>query len=122
MTDWLTKGKDATTPATRLLQRWIPFIVSVILTPVALVLGVLSAGSGHGNYLLAKIIFPYTMLSTVLFNSITNSFLFIAVAQLPLYGLFLTLKNKKKIGIYILLVIHILSASLCIFFVGEGFS
>ena len=121
MTDWQPKGKDTTIPQTGLLRRWLPLIVSVILTPVALVLGFLSAGSGHGNYLLAKIIFPYTMLSTVLFNSITSPFLLVAAAQLPMYGLILSLADKRRVVVYTLPVIHILFASLCIFFIPEGF-
>jgi hypothetical protein len=42
-----------------------------------------SAGAGHGNYLGAKVFYPYTMLSAFVLNSITVSFMLLAVLQYP---------------------------------------
>ena len=55
---------------------WVPMIASLIVTPVALLMGIGSAGAGHGDYLLAIILFPYTLLSTLVFDSITPPFIY----------------------------------------------
>ena len=70
-------------------------IVSLIVTPLALLLGIGSAGAGHGDYRLAMILFPYTMLSAAIFNSITNPFIILAIIQFPLYGIALGHANEK---------------------------
>jgi len=49
---------------------WTPLILSLIVTPLFLFAAVASAGAGHGSYILAKILFPFTLLSTMLFGSI----------------------------------------------------
>lgn len=41
-----------------------PFLVSIMATPVFLLAAAVFAGAGDGSYLLAKILFPFTMLST----------------------------------------------------------
>lgn len=52
----------------------------------ALFFVVTAAGAGHGTYLPAKILFPYTMLSTALFDEVTVPFSLLALVQFPLYG------------------------------------
>ena len=74
---------------------WIPVIVSFFLTPIALLLGVGSAGAGHGDYRLAMMLFPYTMLSTFVFDSITVPFIVLAIVQFPLYGIALGYANQR---------------------------
>jgi len=49
----------------RLVDRLIPFGISLILTPFALLAGFLSAGAGEGNWILAKGLFPYAFLHFV---------------------------------------------------------
>ena len=48
-------------------------------------LGLMSAGAGHGDYFLAKILFPYTLLSTAAFDRIEPPFMFLLI-QYPVYG------------------------------------
>jgi hypothetical protein len=74
---------------------WIPVIVSLLLTPIALLLGVGSGGAGHGDYRLAMMLFPYTMLSTFVFDSITVPFIVLAIIQFPLYGIALGYANQR---------------------------
>ncbi len=49
---------------------------------------------GHGDYLLAKLLFPITMLSTLLTGPITDPFLAFGVLQFPLYGMMLGFANQ----------------------------
>lgn len=74
---------------------WIPVICSLIVTPVALLLGIGSAGVGHGDYFAAMLLFPYTMLSVVAFDSIPLPFILLAVAQFPAYGIGLGYANER---------------------------
>ena len=94
---------------------WTPLIVALVVTPPALLLGIGSAGAGHGDYFWAKILFPYTMLSTVLFESITVPFLVLAIVQFPLYGLSLGYaKGKRRLAgrAAVLLSAHLLAVVL----------
>ena len=70
-------------------------LASLIVTPIALILGVGSAGAGHGNYRLAMILFPYTLLSTSVFDSITPPFIILAIIQFPIYGFALGYAYEK---------------------------
>jgi hypothetical protein len=61
-------------------------VLGILMTPVAAMLGIISGGAGHGDYLLAKLLFPFTMLSTLALGSITPPFVLLALAQFPAYG------------------------------------
>jgi hypothetical protein len=101
--------------------KWI--IISLIATPIALVLALFSAGAGHGDYILAKILFPYTMWSTVLSGTITPVFLIIAVAQFPIYGMILAYSDKRRTLVAgVLASVHLFAVVLCFFLVSESFS
>ena len=104
---------------------WRLFLVLLILTPFALLAGFASAGAGHGNYLLAKIVFPYTMLSTLVFDVITAPFLVLAFVQFPIYGAVLGLSNQRGVLRYALLslsIVHLGAVVMCLFSIGENFS
>jgi hypothetical protein len=104
---------------------WVPLIVSLIVTPIALLLGVASAGAGHGDYRLAMILFPYTLLSAVIFDSITTPFIILAIIQFPLYGIALGYANKKGrlAAMSILLcVVHGVASTAMLLVANENFS
>lgn len=62
-------------------------IFGLSATPVALLLALFSAGSGHGDYVLARALYPIPMLVTLLtHNTITGLSVVMAVAQFPAYG------------------------------------
>ena len=75
---------------------WPPIIVSLVLTPIALLLGIGSGGVGHGDNFWAKILFLYTKLSAFLFRSITAPFIRLAIAHFPLYGIGLGYAEGKR--------------------------
>lgn len=104
---------------------WKPVIYSLIATPVCLILAFLFASAGHGNYFLVKLLFPYTMLSTLIFGSITIPFIILAIAQIPFYGLVFGAANAKDKFIPLavpVFVRHILAVIACLLFIGESFS
>jgi hypothetical protein len=75
---------------------WIPLAVFLGVTPIVLFLGLVSAGAGHGDYLLAKILFPYTLLSTAVFERIETPFMVLTVVQYPAYGVAMGIANVKR--------------------------
>ena len=90
-------------------RAWMPFVLSLVATPFCLLLATASAGAGHGDYFWAKIVYPYTMLSTLVFGSITIPFRLLAVVQLPLYGVLLSiawLRNRLGLAALVLLTVH----------------
>ncbi len=98
-----------------------PFIACLIATPICLFLALLSGGVGHGDYLWAKILFPYSMLSTLPFESLTTASIILAIIQFPLYGVALGLANRRqKIGhvAIALIIIHIF-AVIIFFLIGS---
>ena len=56
----------------------------------------MSAGAGHGDYFLAKILFPYTLLSTAAFERIEPPFIFLTFIQYPAYGVVIGLANVHR--------------------------
>ena len=103
---------------------WVPVIASLVVTPIALLLGIGSAGAGHGDYLLAMILFPYTLLSTSLFNSITAPFIVFAIVQFPIYGFVLGYANERGrlVSMSLLLsVVHGVAAAAMLLIASESF-
>jgi hypothetical protein len=103
----------------------IPLIVSLIATPLLLFGGVASGGAGHGHYVFAKIFFPFTMLSTILFGSIIGPFIALAIVQFPLYGLLIgTANEKRRVVPYAagLVIVHALAVVACFLLVRENLS
>ena len=56
-------------------------LIGLCFTPIALLLALFSAGAGHGNYVLARLLYPIP-------NTITGLSVGLAVAQFPAYGAF----------------------------------
>src|SRR5687767_11296969 len=106
-------------------ESWTPVVVSLVLTPVALLLGVGSGGGGHGDYFWAMILFPYTMLSALLFGAITPPFILLAITQFPLYGVSLGYarggRRVARLAI-ILLLAHAAAAAVVFMLANENFS
>jgi hypothetical protein len=102
-----------------------PLVVSLVATPLFLLAAVASAGAGHGDYLLAKILFPFTMLSTLVFGSIIVPAILLAVLQFPFYGFILGRANVKgSLGARaaVLLLIHMLVVAGCLVLIGDNFA
>ena len=75
----------------------IGFSLGVLITPIALFFAAASGGAGHGDYFIARILFPLPMLSTLLFHTITAAAIVVAAIQFPIYGwLFGCAVQKEK--------------------------
>ena len=70
------------------------------------------------------ILFPFTMLSTVIFGSITIPFVLLAIIQLPLYGVVFGAANLKG-NLPLaggLVMIHVAAVVACFVLIGQSFS
>ena len=103
---------------------WKPLLLCLAISPVLLFIGFMSAGCGHGNYILARILFPYAGITGV-FGGINNFWITsiyeiiittLFLLQYPLYGAVLGLSNLKGrliVALMILSALHIILAGIC---------
>lgn len=90
-------------------------LIGSAITPLAIGAAIASAGAGHGNYMLAKLLFPYSLfLSRFAGDTISFPLICLAFAQFPLYGLAVTSFNATR-AVGALTVSHAIGASLCFF-------
>ena len=88
-------------------------LIGAVITPFALAGAITSAGAGHGHYLIAKLLFPYSMLLTHLTSdTITQPLIALALIQFPLYGL-VAGSFSTRLPLLGLLLLHAASAALC---------
>jgi hypothetical protein len=70
-------------------------IGGLVTLPAAL-LAIASGGAGHGNYLFARVLFPYPMLLTRLTDdTVTLPLIVLGLAQFPLYGVVVGLAASR---------------------------
>jgi hypothetical protein len=105
-----------------------PFIASLVATPICIYLAAVSAGAGHGSYLWAKILFPYTMLSILIFGLsaplIRIGIWLLTFIQIPLYGIILGFACQKQRFsriIVALLAAHLLAIVIYMLFANGNF-
>lgn len=92
---------------------------------MCLLLAIGSAGAGHGDYLYAKLLYPYMMLASLLpFDSFAIPFILFAIPQFPLYGALCGLADAKgrllMVGLAII-IMHASAIALCFLFLSEIF-
>jgi len=117
--------KSCTAPGARWLAVF-GLLVGVLVTPVAAVSAVGSAGAGHGHYEAARVLFPCTMLLTRMAgDTITLPLLVLALAQFPCYGAtigFAASKGRTALALVPLLAAHVAAVVLCFSGVIPNFS
>jgi hypothetical protein len=97
---------------------WKPVAAFFILTPFLLFFGVISAAGGHGSYFFLKVLLPFAILSSSLFDSTIFSDL-LAIVQFPIYGIVFglaNLKNQLDVSVAAVLVAHLLAIFTCFLF------
>jgi hypothetical protein len=91
----------------------------IILTLALLIITIFSVGGGHGTFVIAKIIFPFSMLLAYVFNKIGIISMLLAILQIPIYSY---LYKSKPNGKYFIIGLHILAIILCFILKSETFS
>jgi hypothetical protein len=97
-----------------------PVISAVLLTPFLLAMAAVSGGVGHGNYLLAIVLFPYAALVAVIldhFFSSTIPTIAMATLQFPVYGTLIGLGRRWARGgvvVSALLVLHSIATAIAL--------
>jgi hypothetical protein len=70
--------------------------LGILATIPAVALAVASGGAGHGEYVAARLLFPYTMLLTMQTHYISLPLIIIALLQFPMYGLAIGATTRRK--------------------------
>ena len=100
--------------------RWVPLFVSLLITPVCLLIAAISGGAGHGDYTAAIVMFPYAALFIVFFDrfpAATMIMASLAILQFPLYGAAMSIYARKKrmrMALVGVLCLHLLIGSLAV--------
>src|SRR5262245_34187547 len=99
-----------------LLFTWIA--IGIGITPGVAMFAAISAGAGHGNYVLARLFFPYTMLLTLVAgNRITVPLIVLALCQFPIYGAVIGISAQKLwVAIAagsVILIAHTVATAFC---------
>lgn len=82
---------------------------------VALYAAMISSGAGHGAYVAARALFPFSMLLTLVEGAIGPLSIGVALLQFPLYGAcigWMTARSRWR-GVAILVGAHLAAALLC---------
>jgi hypothetical protein len=92
--------------------------VGAMITPPAMFLAAASGGAGHGRYVLARLLYPYSMLLTRLASdTISTPLIALALAQFPLYGAIIGLEfsRPRSRGTLVCAIVacHLLVAGAC---------
>ncbi len=100
------------------MKTWLrknPYIaLSILLAPILLLIGFVSAGFGHGNYVAARMLFPFAcaFVGTYVGAAIVVSVL--ALLQWPAYGFLIDQSSHKVRTLGGLLIIHVHSVAGCL--------
>lgn len=98
------------------------FRFSLLTIPLLLIV-VFFMGGGHGTYIPAIGLFPFGLISTVFFDSITIPFVVLGIIQYPTYGFIIDKARraqKSKVVLPILIFVHIILSILIIKLTSEN--
>ncbi len=104
-------------------KAWLAF---VIVTPVFLFITVLTAAGGHGSYMPAKILFPWTMAATAFTDgAITQPLVAMAIVQYPLYGIMLDWARaaaRLRLGMLAIAGVHFVAVAVAFLISNRSFT
>lgn len=97
----------------KLLKVLIPFGISLVVVPIAIAVGFGTAI--EGDFFYTKIVFPYSVLLTALVRLISGTLsdsvfgiaFVLMVIQFPIYGMIISLVERRDLAIVILAAIHV---------------
>jgi len=117
--DYASPRAEKRRPRERSAAAAIGALFSLPVTIVAMFLAIASGGAGHGDYVIARALFPIPILATLLdHGTIDLPILALALLQFPLYGVIIgwslaTSRRAAIIGTASLLSLHAAAAALC---------
>jgi hypothetical protein len=99
------------------MRRFTWTFTGLIVGALAAVVAVSAAGGGHGTYLPAAILFPFTMLISAVLGRIPAWLAAFALAQFPIYGLLVVIGHAPRrlwVGV---LCFHVVFAAAALYLV-----
>jgi hypothetical protein len=100
-------------------------VISALLLQIAAIsLVIFTAGAGHGSYALARILFPFTMLSTVFGSYIGGFYVAIGLLQYLIYGLIVAVSlraNRTYKAVATIVVAHVIAIFIVFIWQNESF-
>ena len=98
--------------------------VGTVIEVLAIVLAFISTGFGHGSYVMARLLFPYSFLGTLLEGAIGPVSMCIGLIQFPLYGILIgrEASSALKRDRTLLAVGHLVAAFVCFSGLLQDFS
>jgi hypothetical protein len=103
------------------MKRWLPWIIAGVLFGVlAALVAVGAAGAGHGTYVPAAVLFPYTMFFSVFVGSIAPVLVALALVQYPAYGALVALVRSSARVWFVLGGLHAVSVIGALFVMAQS--
>lgn len=101
-----------------------PAGVGALITAPAFLAAIASAGAGHGNYVAACVLYPFSMVLASLEGAIGPLAIGAALLQLPIYGALIarTAASKGYQGILFLIAVHVVATLACFSGLSPQFS
>ena len=107
------------------IKRYVWWILgTAVFTAVAICAGIASAGAGHGTYVAAKLLFPYTMFIGSALGSITVPLVVLAVVQYPCYSLILwfgVIRKRPVHAVVAIAIVHAVAIAVTLLSANENF-
>jgi MFS family permease len=89
-----------------------PFLTAgIIFAPVAVAIGFISGGFGHGNYVAARLVLPWACTATGEYVGAAAIITVLALLQWPVYGLLIDRTKRKSFAVVSIVILH---AGLCL--------
>jgi len=89
--------------------------LGIVVAVPAIFLAVISGGAGHGDYVAARLLFPFSMLLTPIEGSIGPVAICVGLLQFPLYGALIgrALASRTHQAFSLLMAVHSVAALAC---------
>lgn len=105
------------------MTRWLGWTIAGLCFGVlAALVAAGAAGGGHGTYVPAAILFPFTMSISALVGKIPTVLVALALAQYPIYGVLVALAKRSTRVWAGLVCVHGVSAAAALFLVTQSAS
>jgi hypothetical protein len=81
-------------------------VAGVLVTPIALLIGIISGGAGHGSYVAARLVLPFACLTMGAYSGASWVVSILAILEWPTYGALIDKASHKALTGGIILALH----------------